>query len=251
MIGRAVRAAVGRGRAWVLDYAYALSHQASGLLRPVDPAGYRDPAGRRGPGDDQTQGDDRGPARSLRPPVVLLPGVYERWQFMRPVADLLRDLGHPVHVVDRLRWNTAPVRTSAEHVAAYLQEHDLRDVLVVAHSKGGLIGKYAMVHLDPEQRIDRMVAVATPFGGSVYARFFLVPSVRAFSPGDRTLRLLAEELRVNGRITSIWAEFDPHIPGGSRLEGATNVELPVQGHFRILGSPELLEAVERAVTPPA
>ena len=65
------------------------------------------------------------------------------------------------------------------------------------------------------------------------------------------LRLLAEELRVNGRITSIWAEFDPHIPGGSRLQGATNVELPVQGHFRILGSPELLEAVERAVTPPA
>lgn len=233
MIRRAVRAALGRGRAWVLDYAYAAGRQTSGLLRPADPAGYPDPAG---------------PAR---PPVVLVPGVYERWQFLRPLADRLHGLGHPVHVVDRLRWNTAPVRASAEAVAAYLEEHDLRDVVVVAHSKGGLIGKYAMAHLDPGRRIDRMVAVATPFGGSVYARFFLVPSVRAFSPGDPTVRLLAEELRVNGRITSIWGEFDPHIPGGSRLEGATNVELPVQGHFRILASRELLAAVEEALSPPA
>ena len=226
--GRLVRNA----SSWVLDYAYVGWWQAHGLVSRGDPAVYLEP---QSPGPTATA-----------PPVLLLPGIYERWQFMRPVADLLRRRGHPVHVLTRLRWNTAPIAASAAHVAAYLEENDLRDVLVVAHSKGGLIGKYAMLHEDPEQRIARMIAIATPFAGSAYARLFVLPSIRAFSPRDRTLRLLAEQLEVNSRITSIWGAFDPHIPGGSRLEGATNVPLRTSGHFRILGQQELLDAVEHA-----
>ncbi|WP_131104816.1 esterase/lipase family protein [Ornithinimicrobium sufpigmenti] len=217
--------------AWVLDYRYVVYWQARGLLDRTDPADYLDPA-------------------ATAPPVLLLPGIYERWQFLRPVADLLRDKGHPVHVLTRLRWNTAPVAASAEHVAAYLQEHDLREVLVVAHSKGGLIGKYAMLRADPEARIARMIAVATPFAGSRYAQYFLARSIRAFSPQDRTVRMLGAQLEVNTRITSIWGAFDPHIPGGSRLEGATNVPLRTSGHFRIVADPELLEAVRRAAAAP-
>lgn len=217
------------GWAWLLDYVYVVRWQARGLVGRADAEVYLDPA-------------------VTGPPVLLLPGIYERWQFMRPVADLLRDLGHPVHVLTRLRWNTAPVAASAEHVAEYLDEHDLRDVLIVAHSKGGLIGKYAMVHSDPQCRIERMIAIATPFFGSRYARYFLARSIRAFSPRDRTLRMLAERLEVNARITSIWGAFDPHIPGGSRLEGAVNVPLRTSGHFRIVRAPELLEAVRRAAS---
>lgn len=220
---------VRNGWAWLLDYGYVVRRQARGLLERSDPACYLDPA-------------------ATAPPVLLLPGIYERWQFLRPVADLLRELGHPVHVLTRLRWNTAPVDTSAEQVAAYLEELDLRDVLVVAHSKGGLIGKYAMLHHDHEGRIGRMIAIATPFAGSRYAMFFLARSIRAFSPRDRTLRRLGEQLEVNSRITSIWGAFDPHIPGGSRLEGAVNVPLRTSGHFRIVRAPELLEAVRRAAS---
>lgn len=223
------------GWLWLLDYAYVGYWQVHGFLFRVDPGAYLDPA-------------------ATGRPVLLLPGIYERWQFMRPVADLLRERGHPVHVVDRLSWNTATVTASADLVAAYLEEHDLRDVLVVAHSKGGLIGKYTMLHTDPEGRIARMIAIATPFAGSLYARFFLLPSIRAFSPRDRTLKMLAEQLEVNSHITSIWGAFDPHIPGGSRLEGATNVALRSSGHFRIIRQRELLEAVERAARdepPPA
>jgi triacylglycerol lipase len=216
-----------KGWWWFLDYLYVGFWQVQGFLFRVDPDSYLDPT-------------------ATQPPVLLLPGVYERWQFMRPVADLLRRQGHPVHVVTRLNWNTAPVAASADLVADYLQRHDLRGVLVVAHSKGGLIGKYAMLHRDPDRRIDRMIAIATPFAGSAYARFFLLRSIRAFSPGDQTLRTLGEQLEVNTRISSIWAAYDPHIPGGSRLEGATNVVLRSAGHFRILGRRDLLDEVERA-----
>jgi triacylglycerol lipase len=215
------------GWSWALDYAYVGFWQLHGLLSRIEPETYLHPA-------------------PTEPPVVLLPGIYERWHFMRPVADLLHRRGHPVHVIHGLRWNTASLPASAAVVAAYLRKHNLRDVLLVAHSKGGLIGKYLMLHEDPEGRVARKIAIATPFRGSSYARLFLMRSIRALSPGDHTLRRLGEQLDVNRRITSVWGAFDPHIPGGSRLEGATNVRLRTSGHFRILGHPELLDAVERA-----
>lgn len=216
---------------WLLDYAYVGRWQVQGLFSPADETVYLAPG-------------------AAGQPVVLLPGVYERWQFMRPVADLLQGLGHPVHVVARLRWNAAPLAASARLVADHLEQHDLRDVLVVAHSKGGLIGKSLMLDERAGPRIDRMIAIATPFSGSVYAQLFLIPAVRALSPRDRTLRSLGEQLEVNSRITSIWGAFDPHIPGGSRLEGATNVRLRTSGHFRVLGQAELLDAVARAAARP-
>lgn len=182
-------------------------------------------------------------------PVVVIPGVYETWHFMRPLMDALHDRGHPVHVLPVLRHNLRPVPVSARDVFAYLEEHDLRNVLVLAHSKGGLIGKYAMTQLDDHGRIDRMVAVSTPFAGSGYARLAPVRHLRVFRAADPVLAGLARELDANARITSVYGVFDTLIPEGSELSGATNVRLPVGGHFRILGDARTRAAVLAAADP--
>jgi hypothetical protein len=119
--------------------------------------------------------------------------------------------------------------------------------VVIGHSKGGLIGKQLMVTDTVADRIDRMVAINSPFSGSRFARMAPGATLRAFSPKDSTLRMLAENLEANTRITSIYSTLDPIIPEGSRLDDATNIELPVTGHFRPLGQRVLLEAVDRAV----
>jgi pimeloyl-ACP methyl ester carboxylesterase len=191
--------------------------------------------------DDYRTGDGQ--------PVVVIPGVYETWHFMRPLMDALHDRGHPVHVLPVLRHNLRPVPVSARDVFAYLEEHDLRSVLVLAHSKGGLIGKYAMTQLDDHGRIDRMVAVSTPFAGSGYARLAPVRHLRVFRAADPVLAGLARELDANARITSVYGVFDTLIPEGSELSGATNVRLPVGGHFRILGDARTRAAVLAAADP--
>lgn len=213
--------------AWALDYRYALVHQVEAVLDRTDPARYRDDGTRR--------------------PIVILPGIWETWHFLKPLADHLHAAGHPVHVLAGLGWNGGTVEASAGIAAAYLREHDLTDVVIVAHSKGGLIGKFLMLFADADRRIRRMVAIATPFSGSVYARYVPLRSIRAFSPADATTLLLGSNPDVNARITSIYGIFDPHIPGGSALVGATNVVLPVAGHFRILGDPALLTALDAAL----
>ncbi|WP_260852577.1 esterase/lipase family protein [Curtobacterium pusillum] len=213
-------------RGWwaALDWWYAIRWQ----LRSFGPT----------TADDYRTGDGQ--------PVVVVPGVYETWHFMRPLMEALHDRGHPVHVLSVLRHNLRPVPESARAVLAYLECHDLSDVLLVTHSKGGLIGKYAMTRLDDHGRIDRMVAVSTPFGGSGYARLAPVRHLRAFRSGDPVLAGLARELDANARITSVYGVFDTLIPEGSALAGATNVRVPVGGHFRILGDPRTTAAVLRA-----
>lgn len=185
-------------------------------------------------------------ARGTRRPVVLVPGVYERWQFLRPIADALVDAGHPVHVLPELGVNARGIPESARRVLDALRVRDLHGVALVAHSKGGLIGKAAMLD-DAEERIDRLVAVATPFSGSRMADLTLLPALRIFRPEHPVIRSLVAEERVNSRITSIEPAFDPHIPEGSALPGATNVRLDVVGHFRVLEHPATRDAVLAAV----
>lgn len=214
---------------WALDYAYVLRWQALHVLRPVDPARYADPPG---------------PHRS---PLLVLPGILETWDFLRPLVEALYERGHPVHVVADLGRNRGPVPEMAECVERYLQERELTSVVIVAHSKGGLIGKHVMSLGPCGSRVDAMVTVNTPFGGSRHARLIPTRAIRIFRPGDPTLLALTEAVAVNPRITSIASRWDPHIPEGSALVGATNVTLDVLGHFRVIGDPRLRRAVLDAV----
>jgi hypothetical protein len=101
-------------------------------------------------------------------PVVILPGVYETWHYLRPVAEALNAAGHPVHVVTTLGFNHRPIPDSARQVWRRIRELGLEHVTIAAHSKGGLIGKHLLAFDDTEGRIDRVVAIATPFAGSAH-----------------------------------------------------------------------------------
>ncbi len=212
---------------WAEDYLYASTAWLGSHLGTDAPDGY---------------------ASGGRRPVLMVPGVYENWRFMRPVIRALHEAGHPVHVLAGLGHNLAPIAEGADVVREYLESHQLRGVAIVAHSKGGLIGKLALTaELADDARIARVVAICTPFGGARLARYLPWPALRPLVPGHPSLVHLAAAQAVNSRIVSIYGAFDPHIPEGSELPGATNIELPVAGHFRILSRPETRRAVLTAV----
>lgn len=211
-----------------LDYLYAGRYQLRALL-------------------DRSTPDALVAGEGHRAPVVLLPGIFETWRFLRPLSQHIHTAGHPVHVVTGLGDNRMSVPEGAALVNRHLQEHDLRDVVIVAHSKGGLVAKYLMGMPDSGPRIRTAVTVATPFAGSSLARFIPLPSVRALMPNTPGLLRLALSRAVNAQIVSVWGWFDPHVPGGSRLDGARNIELDVGGHFRVLARPELLAVVDEVL----
>jgi triacylglycerol lipase len=177
--------------------------------------------------------------------VVVIPGVFEPLTFMAVLMEDARRAGYIVHGLSVLGYNTGEIPRAAKDVDAYIREHDLRNVTILAHSKGGLIGKYVQAMFDNDDRIDRMVAVATPFAGSVLAGLLPIRSVRDFLPTAEIITQLQYLPEVNPRIVSIYGSFDPHIPKGSFLPGARNIQVRSMGHFRILKTPDVREAVLR------
>lgn len=214
----------------VLDYLYAGRHQLRAMFDRSTP-------------DALVAGD------GTRAPVVLLPGIFETWRFLRPLAEHIHAGGHPVHVVTALEDNRMSVPEAAALVRRHLEEHDLTGVVIVAHSKGGLVAKYLMGMPDTGPRIRSAVTVATPYAGSALAALIPLPSMRALLPTAPGLLRLALSRAVNAQIVSVWGWFDPHVPTGSRLDGARNIELDVGGHFRILARPELLAIVDEVLAP--
>lgn len=186
--------------------------------------------------------------------VVLLPGVYESWRFMAPLADVLRAAGHRVHVVPALGLHTVDVPVAAEVVRAHVDALGLQGPLaLVGHSKGGLVGKQLLVHHDEDARFGCLVALDAPFSGSARARWLPLRALRVFVPGGALLRDLDVARSVNARITAISSVFDAHVPDGGALEGATNVVVDVVGHFRTLGDARVhavvLDALRRCPRP--
>lgn len=181
-------------------------------------------------------------ARGDRAPVMLLPGVFEPWHYLSPIGNRLNRAGHPVIALPELGRNQLRVTEGAAVARRVLHERDLRGVVLVAHSKGGLIGKL-LLSLDADERIERLVAVATPFRGSTMASWMLTRPLRDFRISDATIVSLADAGTVETRITSIYPLFDPHIPEGSRLPGARNVPLRMAGHFAPLLSAAALEVI--------
>lgn len=210
--------------AWVRDYAYALRWQVAALVTRPDPQAYRRP-------------DPDAPV------VVLLPGIYETWAFLRPVADLLREQGCDVRAVVELGYNGGTLEDMADLVDGYLRRERIGRCVLVAHSKGGLIGKLLLARHHQDGLIQGLVAVNTPFQGSWLARLLPLPALRVFLPRSPELAELAASRHVDRDIVSIYGRFDPHIPGGSRLEGAHNVQLPTRGHFLPLGDARVHAAI--------
>lgn len=198
---------------WILDYIYALRYQLLSIFDHEESVHYQ----HRG---QQT--------------VVLIPGIYENWHFMKPIAQSLYDANYDVHVIDGLGYNRGTVEAMAEVVSTYIVTHNLKDVILVSHSKGGLVGKYLLSAYNQKRSIKGLVALNAPFSGSRYAYVLPVRSLRMFIPTSPILTTLAKDRLVNSQIVSIYGIFDPHIPGGSKLEGAHNIQLPTYGHFRTL-----------------
>lgn len=210
---------------WILDYVYVAYWQLYGFLIRTRTERYK---------------------AGIKTPIVLIPGIYENWRFMKPIADMLFALGHPVHMVTALGYNTGAIEQMADYVTTYIRTERLEKCIIIAHSKGGLIAKQ-VIGFDQASFVLGAITINTPFAGSKYASLFPLKSIRVFSPDSKILTTLANNTLPNARIVSIYGIFDPHIPLGSYLEGSRNIQLSTRGHFRILNNKRVHETIEASI----
>ncbi len=172
----------------------------------VDPGTAADRAAGRAAGT-ATGAVPGAPAAGSRRLVALgLPGIWEDWRHLHVWAQELHDAGWDVHLLESLGDMTAPVPDLAGLVAEHLHLQDLHDVVLFAHSKGGLVGKAVM--LGPEgDRVRGLIACATPFNGAPITQLLPTSELSELSPPLPHHR--GAQRRTGGRL--------PHHPGRGRV----------------------------------
>lgn len=212
---------------WLLDYFYATYIIGKTFILRVEPKHYTDHI------------------VEAKIPIILISGILEKWHFLKYFADALSELGHPIYVIGHLGYNNKEIFHSAKMVRDFVEEKNLKNIIILAHSKGGLIGKEFLLYHNNDERVIGLIALATPFQGSKIARFMPSRAFRELAYNGSVLKNQNIHTEVNTKIISIYGSFDNHIwPGdSSRLDGAENIEVPVYGHHKILASKKVRKII--------
>lgn len=178
--------------------------------------------------------------------AVCLPGIHEDWRSLAVWAQALHEDGWDVRLLPELGAMTAPVPELAGRVGRLLERKDLRDVALVAHSKGGLVGASVMGSAQGV-RVRGMVAVATPFAGSPVARLArLTPGFRELAPGSPALDEIAAIVPgIVDRILHVEAAWDQSVPACPLPGARRHAVLPLAGHESMMADPRAARAIAR------
>lgn len=178
-------------------------------------------------------------------PIIIIPGVYEKWHFLKYISDPLSLEGHPIYVLEHIGYNLMSIDHTAKLIRELIEEKDLKNVIIISHSKGGLIGKYILGFYNQDHRVEKLITVATPFKGSHIVKFIPNMTTRELAPESDIIKTLSEKEEVNHKIVSIFGVFDNHVwPESScSLEGAKNIQVDVYGHHKILFDKRVKEII--------
>ena len=213
------------------------------------------------------------PLHCTEQPVLLLHGFLATPLALSSLVARLHRSGLCAHIVQLGgllgRFNSLPIeqvaRVVADRVEQLAQAHRRERIDVVAHSAGGLIGRYYVQRLDGARRVRHLVTLGTPHRGTfwAYAGYVLgglLPSLPQMAPGSPLLRALTDESfprRV--RLTSVYSPSDSICPPSScclesqRRPHLKNVEVARIGHLEFLVSARISSIIRHeleSVAPP-
>lgn len=162
--------------------------------------------------------------------------------FLDEIGQKVNSLGYRVHILRGFGLNIKHISSLSQKLEDYIINNDLHDVILIGHSKGGLIGRYFIHKSNYSDRISQIIAIASPFHGSQFGnlRFW---SLSELIPGNEGL---PDDEALDSKILSIRARVDTLVfPNNSPiLKYAENQVVDVVGHMRILHSQGLLEILD-------
>jgi hypothetical protein len=150
---------------------------------------------------------------AARTPVLLVHGLVDNRSIFAVMRRSLRRRGF----ASVCSWNYSPLLRDVGRAAHDLGDHIERicaqtghdRVHVVGHSLGGLIARYYVQRQGGDRRVDSLVTLGTPHGGSVLAHALPTPLVRQLRPGSPVLQELAEPVdRCDTQITAVYSDLD-------------------------------------------
>ncbi|RYG07017.1 MAG: alpha/beta hydrolase [Chitinophagaceae bacterium] len=153
--------------------------------------------------------------RNNKLPVVIVQGYAEpSWYFMYGIyRDLRKNDWQALYPVN-LFPNITDIKEQAKIVARKIdeakKEQKVNKVNYVAHSMGGLIGRYYIQEMRGANNIDHYVSISTPHYGTHVSWLGLGEAAKQMRPGSEFLTKLNANYPIYGSVkyTSIWTKTD-------------------------------------------
>ncbi len=154
-----------------------------------------------------------------------------------------------MYIVHKLGYNFGETAKQAKIVDDFIHMNNLKNVILVGHSKGGLIGKYLLVYHNSEKRILGVISIATPYHGSFSAKHIPLQHSKELVVGSAMIEDLQRHTEVNKQIISLTPSFDNHIwkEENRNLTNAENIRLDIKGHNRIVFHDKTVTHVLKAI----
>lgn len=184
-----------------------------------------------------------------RNPVVIVPGfgnvpvnVSDRVPLLSSY-EMLREREYKVIMWRNNVWSLRPIREQAEELSrivdGVLEKSKAKKVDIIGISMGGIVTMYYLHYLHGAEKVDKFIAVASPFKGTMAALwgnlFFglFTPSLAEISPWSRIISDLWKKPRLSGvkfyTITGLYDCLAP--PHTSRHKFAVNTASLPFGHW--------------------
>ncbi len=186
-------------------------------------------------------------------PVLILYGFGATRRSLHILESRLREDGFGVFSINLGGlfdlFNTAPIDRLALLVAAKIENlcrrYKLPRFSIIGYSKGGLIGRYYLTHLDGQKRVHTLITLATPHRGSPWLLLsyplligFVSKGIRQMIPKSKFLRRLSKKHFPDGvYVASIYSDRDKttpskfcRLPERSDKSVITNVLIPQLYH---------------------
>lgn len=119
--------------------------------------------------------------------VILIWGLWESWIFMKTIGEYLNKLGYRIIIVTDLKFNYFSISKSVEILANFVKSNNIKNTVLVSHSKGGIIGKLFMDTRLGKERVIKAISIATPYQGSIFG-YLSIFSVGELSPNSRIIK---------------------------------------------------------------
>lgn len=175
--------------------------------------------------------------------VILFYGLNGHWTDLRTIGIHLNKMGYKIIVINYNSRNS--LQNISDTFVNYINQNNLNNIVLLAHSKGGLVARNLYENSTLKYRISKCILISTPNNGTVIGYLGAI-SLNELKPNSKFISDLNAKSKRNSEIYNFYSKFDNHIIPNRNLilDGAMNKMLNINGHTRILESPLLIENIK-------
>lgn len=195
-------------------------------------------------------------------PILMLNGYLgygTTWKFQKEALEE-RGLG-PVHTMNvetgkEIKSNAEKVARKVNNICA---QHQCNEIILIGHSKGGLVATYYATALAANQtppiRVTKVITIASPLEGTPIAHMGLTPDARDMHPSSAFIQTLGDLLEDNPDHTQFYrigSESDTVVPITSAMGNGKHPQFKVRdmGHLGLIFDPRVAEQMSQWIQGP-